>query len=56
MKLIAIWAESQNGVIGSNGKIPWKNPEDMKHFKETTIGHPVIMGRTTCQLPCPSFT
>ena len=47
MKLIAIWAESQNGVIGSNGKIPWKNPEDMKHFKETTIGHPVIMGRTT---------
>jgi dihydrofolate reductase len=38
-----------NGVIGKeNGDLPWKKiPKDMKHFKETTIGHPIIMGRKT---------
>lgn len=33
--------------IGRNGQIPWKIPEDMRHFKELTMGHPVIMGRVT---------
>lgn len=40
---------AQNGVIGSNGKIPWDIPEDRQFFKETTWGHPVIMGRKTYQ-------
>lgn len=33
--------------IGKNGKIPWHNEHDMKWFKETTMGHPIIMGRKT---------
>jgi dihydrofolate reductase len=42
-----IWAQTENGVIGRDGKIPWHVPEDMAHFKATTTGHPVIMGRRT---------
>lgn len=44
---IAIWAEDYNGVIGEDESIPWDVPEDRKFFRETTLGHPVIMGRTT---------
>ena len=47
MELILIAAISENYVIGNNGRIPWKIPEDMKRFKELTIGHAVIMGRKT---------
>ena len=42
-----IVAMSQNGVIGKEGKLPWHLPEDLKHFKELTMGHPIIMGRKT---------
>jgi dihydrofolate reductase len=42
-----IAALSRNGVIGSCGKIPWHVPEDMRRFKATTYGHPIIMGRKT---------
>lgn len=42
-----IVARSRNGVIGKNGKLPWYLPEDLKFFKEKTIGFPVIMGRKT---------
>ena len=42
-----IAAVSKNGVIGSNGKIPWNIPEDMKFFKKMTTGNVVIMGRKT---------
>jgi dihydrofolate reductase len=34
-------------VIGNNGGIPWREPEDMKQFKENTVGHAIIMGRKT---------
>jgi dihydrofolate reductase len=44
---IAIAAMAKNRVIGNNGKIPWYIPEDFKHFKDTTSGHPIIMGRKT---------
>jgi len=47
MKLTLIVAISDNNVIGANGKVPWHIPEDLKRFKELTIGHPVIMGRKT---------
>lgn len=48
MSLTLIAAISENNVIGKDGKIPWGNiPEDMKRFKELTMGHPVIMGRKT---------
>lgn len=43
----AIWAQAENGIIGANGTMPWHVPEDLAHFKRTTAGHPVIMGRTT---------
>ncbi|RKX95549.1 MAG: dihydrofolate reductase [Spirochaetes bacterium] len=38
---------SKNNVIGNNGKLPWHIPEDLKWFKEKTIGHFVLMGRKT---------
>lgn len=47
MTLTIVVAVSDNNVIGINGKIPWRIPEDMKRFKELTIGYPVIMGRKT---------
>lgn len=40
-------AASQNGVIGRDGAMPWHLPADLKHFKSTTIGKPIIMGRRT---------
>ncbi|MDY6768842.1 MAG: dihydrofolate reductase [Candidatus Nanohaloarchaea archaeon] len=47
MDLVAIAAVAENGVIGYEGGIPWDYPKDLEHFKETTEGHPVIMGRGT---------
>ncbi len=43
----AIVAASKAFAIGKDGDIPWRLPEDMAHFKATTMGHPVIMGRKT---------
>lgn len=43
----AIWAQSSDGVIGDGAGMPWHLPEDLKHFKNTTMGHPIIMGRRT---------
>lgn len=47
MKLGVIFAVSRNGVIGNKGKLPWNLPEDLKHFKEATLGLPIVMGRKT---------
>lgn len=47
MKLSLIAAVAANGVIGAGGDVPWQYPEDMTHFKRTTIGYPVVMGRRT---------
>ena len=46
-RLIAIVAMSSNRVIGKDGKLPWHLPEDLKFFKKTTLGHPILMGRKT---------
>jgi len=46
-RFIAIAAISENRAIGKWGKIPWYIPEDFKHFRETTLGCPIIMGRKT---------
>ena len=43
----AIWAQTDKGIIGRNGTMPWNVPEDLKHFQRTTVGKPVIMGRRT---------
>lgn len=45
--LSIIAAVSKNWVIGKDGKLPWRLPEDLKRFKELTTGHPIIMGRKT---------
>lgn len=46
-QLGAIWAQTKDGIIGRNGTMPWHVPEDLKHFRQTTAGKPVIMGRRT---------
>lgn len=42
-----IWAQAADGAIGRDGVMPWHLPEDLAHFKRTTLGAPVIMGRRT---------
>jgi dihydrofolate reductase len=42
-----VLAMAENGVIGMNGALPWRIPEDMRHFKALTMGKPCIMGRKT---------
>ena len=48
-RIYLVAAIARNGVIGAAGKLPWHLPEDLKHFKRLTLGHPVIMGRRTWQ-------
>lgn len=43
----AIYAVSENHVIGKEGDLPWHLPGDLKFFKQTTLGKPIIMGRAT---------
>jgi dihydrofolate reductase len=47
MIISLIVATDEQGVIGKDNQIPWNMPADMAHFKKTTVGHPVIMGRKT---------
>ncbi len=49
MKLKAIAAMASNRVIGKEGKLPWHLPEDFRWFKKLTMGHPIVMGRKTCE-------
>ena len=42
-----IWAQAANGVIGAHGRLPWRLPEDMAHFRRTTGNATVVMGRLT---------
>lgn len=50
-----IWAQARDGVIGRDGDMPWHAPADMAHFKATTMGHPVVMGRRTWDSIPPRF-
>ena len=47
MRISLVAAVAENDVIGADGEMPWHYPEDLAHFKETTMGHPVVMGRRT---------
>ncbi len=47
MTVSLIAAVAANRVIGSRGRIPWRIPDDMARFRRLTMGHPVIMGRST---------
>lgn len=46
-RLAIIVAVAENGVIGRDNALPWRIPEDLQHFKRTTMGKPIIMGRRT---------
>ncbi len=46
-RLALIAAMDRNRLIGRDNTLPWRLPEDLRHFKATTLGKPVIMGRKT---------
>ena len=45
--LALVAAVAENGVIGAKGGLPWRLPDELAHFKRTTLGKPVLMGRRT---------
>jgi dihydrofolate reductase len=45
--LVLVAAVADNGVIGSDGSLPWWLPGDLKHFRQVTMGKPIVMGRRT---------
>ena len=47
MTVTLVVAISAHGVIGAQGGIPWHLPADLAHFKQLTLGHPIVMGRAT---------
>ena len=47
MRISLIVAVAKNGVIGNDGEIPWRLPEDQKFFRRTTMGHALVYGRKT---------
>jgi len=47
MRISIIAAMAKNRVIGCNNALPWHLPEDLKHFRQLTMGHPILMGRRT---------
>jgi dihydrofolate reductase len=48
-RVVIIVAAAQNGIIGRDGQMPWRIPDDLKRFKTLTMGHPILMGRKTWQ-------
>jgi len=46
-RVYLVAAVAANGIIGADGKLPWRIPGELQHFKKLTLGHPVIMGRRT---------
>jgi dihydrofolate reductase len=47
MIIALIAAVASNGVVGRNNQLPWHLPQDLRYFKRTTLGKPVVMGRRT---------
>jgi len=45
--LVLVAAVAENGVIGQDGRLPWRLRSDLKHFRDLTLGRPVVMGRKT---------
>jgi len=54
-RLVLIAGVARNGAIGKDDALPWRLPEDLKHFKQHTLGWPVIMGRRTWESLPPAF-
>ena len=55
MKLSLIAAVARNGIIGAGNDLVWREPQDQRHFSETTHGHAVVMGRKTWQSLPPKY-
>jgi len=55
MKLAVIAAVARNGAIGLDGTMPWQLKADLAHFRRTTMGCPVVMGRKTWDSLPPTF-
>ena len=55
MELFLIAAVARDGAIGRAGTMPWHLPQDLAHFKRTTLGCPVVMGRKTWESLPPRF-
>jgi dihydrofolate reductase len=56
MRTVIIVAMNSDRLIGAAGRLPWRLPADLKHFKATTLNHAVVMGRRTyesCAKPLP---
>jgi dihydrofolate reductase len=49
VEIVLVVAIGENGVIGRNGKLPWRLKSELQHFKRVTLNHPVVMGRKTFQ-------
>ena len=47
LRLTVVVAVARNGVIGKDGDLPWRLPDDLAYFKRLTSGHPIVMGRKT---------
>lgn len=47
IKLVLVAAVANNGVIGRGNALPWRLKSDLKHFRQLTLGKPVLMGRRT---------
>jgi len=47
VKISIVVAMDTNGVIGKDNELPWRLPADLQHFKKTTMGKPILMGRKT---------
>ena len=58
-RIALIYAMARNRVIGRHNALPWRLPADLKHFRELTTGHPLLMGRNTFESlgrPLPNRT
>ena len=47
VRIAFVVAAAENGIIGRNGKLPWRLPSDLRGFRQLTLGKPVVMGRKT---------
>jgi dihydrofolate reductase len=56
MRISIIVAVTENNVIGRNNDLPWHLPTDMKYFKDTTMGHCVVMGRKNFESIPPKYS
>lgn len=55
MTIALVAAVARNGVIGNDNALPWRLPEDLRHFRALTAHHPVLMGRLTWESLPPRF-